>query len=185
MPRRTWCQLGGLLCLEDLVAAGEFILTRNAPLGRGRPAATMATLTAAVEAHRGSPGVPRLREAVPLLRYGALSRKETLLRLRIVRFGLPEPEINFRILATRHDGYVPMVDLAYPEYRVAIEYEGDHHRDSGQFRKDVRRYERIQDVGWLVVRVTARDVPDDAGSTASLDTLERIAARLRARGWSG
>jgi len=45
-----------------------------------------------------------------------------------------------------------MLDLAYPRFRVGIEYEGDHHRDPRQFRSDVRRYERLSDIGWLTVR---------------------------------
>lgn len=180
----TWCQLGALLSLDDLVAAGDFVLTGRAPVGGPGPYATVATLTAAAELHRGSHGASRLREALPYLRYGPLSRKETQLRLRIVRAGLPEPRINLAVPDAEHDGYIPMIDLAYPEYRVGIEYEGDYHRDPAQFRRDIRRYERLQDVGWAIVRVSARDLPDD-DEEASLETLERIAARLRARGWRG
>lgn len=180
----TWCQLATQMGVDDLVAAGDFLITGKAPLrGRG-PVASIPMLDAAVARHRGSVGAGRLRVALPLIRRGPLSRRETLLRLRIIRAGLPEPQLNFEVHDPRLGSYVPMIDFAYPEYRVAIEYEGDHHRTPEQFRRDIRRYERLQDIGWLIVRVTAVDVPDHDGE-ASRETTDRIAARLRQRGWRG
>jgi very-short-patch-repair endonuclease len=187
----TWCQLATLVGVDDLVAAGDFLITGRAALGGCRPVATVPMLAEAVERHRGSAGAGLLRAALPLVRMGPLSRRETLLRLRIVRAGLPEPQLNFEVRDPRLGSYVPMVDLAYPEFRVAIEYEGDHHRTPEQFRRDIRRYERLQDIGWLVVRVSAVDVPDDERDAsrktdaASRETTDRIAARLHQRGWRG
>jgi len=181
----TWSQLAAMLSLDDLVAAGDYILTGRAPVGGPGPYATRTMLAAAAERYRGSLGAARLREALPLIRFGPLSRRETLLRLRIVRAGLPEPRINLPVPEARHDGYVPWIDLAYPEFRVGIEYEGDHHREPDQFRKDIRRYERLGDIDWSIVRVTADDVPDGDAADASRETIERIEARLRTRGWRG
>jgi very-short-patch-repair endonuclease len=180
----TWCQLVTLVGIDDLVAAGDFLLTGiAAPEGRG-PVATVLMLAEAVARHRGSVGAGRLRAALPLLRSGPRSRRESLLRLRILNAGLPEPQLNFEVRDRRLGSFAPTVDFAYPEYRVAVEYEGDHHRTPEQFRRDVRRYERLQDIGWIVVRVTAVDVPDVDGA-ASRETTDRIAARLRQRGWHG
>jgi hypothetical protein len=178
----TWCQLATLMDVDDLVAAGDFLLTGSAALGDRGPVASIPMLVEAVARHRGSVGAGRLRVALPLLRPGPLSRRETLLRLRIVRAGLPEPELNFEVHDPRLGTFVPVVDFADPDYRVAVEYEGDHHRTPEQFRRDIRRYERLQDIGWLVVRVSAADVPDVDGS-ASREATDRIAARLRQRGW--
>ncbi|MFC9561232.1 endonuclease domain-containing protein [Agromyces sp. NPDC056965] len=183
-PVTTWCQLGILLGIDDLVAAGDFLVTGHAGPRGTRPAATVPMLTAGVARHHGSPGARRLRAALPLVRSGPLSRRESLLRLRIVAAGLPEPLLNFTIVDPRLGAYPPTVDLAYPEYRVGIEYEGDYHRTTEQFRRDIRRYERIQDIGWSVIRVSARDVPD-LDSAASRETTDRIAARLRQHGWVG
>jgi len=42
--------------------------------------------------------------------------------------------------------------------KIALEYEGDHHRtDRRQFRRDIRRFEALADMGWLTIRVTAED----------------------------
>jgi hypothetical protein len=45
------------------------------------------------------------------------------------------------------------------DVRVAAEYDGDHHRSRRQFNADIRRMEALNDLGWLVVRVTAEDTP--------------------------
>ena len=110
-----------MLDADDLVAAGDFLLTGRAPVRDRGPLTTIHALAAALDAHGGTVGVARLREAFPLVRRGPLSRRETLLRLRIVRAGLPEPVVNLRIPEARHDGYVPMIDLGYPSYRVGLE----------------------------------------------------------------
>ncbi|SIO21347.1 endonuclease domain-containing protein [Agromyces cerinus] len=179
----TWCQLGARLGVDDLVAAGDFMVTGRDPVGGRAPMVRVTDLVAAAERHRGSSGVARLRIALPLIRYGPLSRRETRLRLVIVRAGLPEPEINHVVRDPRLGGWEPMIDLAYPRHRVGIEYEGDHHRDPRQFRADIRRYERLQDVGWSFVRVTAADLPEQGGDGASVALTRRIAARLESRGW--
>ena len=180
----TWCQLATVLGLDDLVAAGDVIVTGGAPVGGRRGAASVTALAAAVDRHRGSPGASLLREALPLVRYGPLSRRESLVRLRLVRAGLPEPRLNFRVRECETDGRHTVVDLAYPAYRVAIEYEGDHHRSPAQFRRDLRRIERLHDAGWIVIRATADDVPDDPNAPAAVAFAKRVAARLAARGWS-
>ena len=180
----TWCQLGSMLGVDDLVAVGDFLITGRRKLG-GRPAAArLETLARAVMLHGGSAGVTRLREALPMIRVGPLSRRESLLRQRIIRAGLPEPEVAFVIRDARLAGFEPTVDLAYPAYRVAIEYEGDHHRSPDQFRRDIARYERLQDVGWIVIRASAIDVAD-GDTAASGEVIDRIGARLRQRGWHG
>jgi len=51
------------------------------------------------------------------------------------------------------------VDLAYPELRIAIEYEGEHHLlDPEQWTRDIARYERLTAAGWRVIRVTKTEL---------------------------
>jgi hypothetical protein len=177
----TWCQLATLLEVEDLVAVGDFLVTGREQLG-GRPAAaTIDTLRAAVSMRHGGAGVARLRDALVHVRRGPLSRRETLLRLRLVRRGLPEPVVAYRVREPLLAPFEPTVDLAYPGARIAIEYEGDHHRTPEQFRRDIARYERLHDAGWVVLRVTARDVPDGEGRISPV-LVERVATLLRQRG---
>ena len=69
------------------------------------------------------------------------------------------------------------VDLLYRAQKVVIEYEGDYHRtDKAKWRSDVVRYERMQDAGYRVIRVTADDLEDRPA-----ETVARVRAALAAR----
>jgi very-short-patch-repair endonuclease len=54
--------------------------------------------------------------------------------------------------------FIARVDLAYPVERVALEYEGDHHRERATFRRDIARVNALTALGWIVIRVTADDI---------------------------
>jgi very-short-patch-repair endonuclease len=50
--------------------------------------------------------------------------------------------------------------MGWPEFMVAVEYDGEHHRtDPLQYRKDIRRLETLDRLGWIVIRVIAGDHP--------------------------
>lgn len=59
-PARTWCDLASLLDIEDLVAAGDYIVHFRNPL------ASRAELEATVAAHPSRRGRARLLEALAL-----------------------------------------------------------------------------------------------------------------------
>jgi very-short-patch-repair endonuclease len=43
---------------------------------------------------------------------------------------------------------------------VAAEYDGDHHwTHRRQFNRDIERMEALTELGWIIVRATAEDVP--------------------------
>lgn len=53
---------------------------------------------------------------------------------------------------------IGVVDLGWPELKIAVEYEGAHHRMSREaFAKDIRRFDEMIESGWIVIRVTAGD----------------------------
>lgn len=74
------------------------------------------------------------------------------------RAGLPPSEAQFRVFD--QDGFIARVDFAYPELRLAIEYEGAWHGRPGQLGKDRSRLNRLFEAGWRVVFVTAADMHD-------------------------
>jgi hypothetical protein len=180
----TWCQLGAILEIDDLVAAADFLVTGEGPFGRRGPLATLDELRSALRHHRGCRGAARLRTALELVRSGPLSRRETLLRLDVVRADLPEPVPNHIVLDAR-GRFVAMVDLAFVEYRVALEYQSDLHRRPAAYRADIERLERLVDVGWLVVQITADGVSEGGRARSSARALERVRRRLHSRGWPG
>ncbi len=98
------------------------------------------------------------------------SPQETRLRLVLVASPLPDPVAQFRVL---HNGKeTARVDFAWPEQRVAVEYDGLWHRDPAQFRADRARLNRLTAAGWRVVFVTAADLRNPAA------VIARIAAEL-------
>jgi hypothetical protein len=102
-------------------------------------------------------GSPRLREVLALAEPLTESPMESRLRLLIVDAGLPRPVAQHEVFNAR-GRLIGRVDLAYPEWRIAIEYEGDHHRERDRFRQDVHRLNALRAAGWLVLRFTADDV---------------------------
>jgi very-short-patch-repair endonuclease len=98
------------------------------------------------------------------------------LRVQLVRAGLAAPVPQFTVL---HDGYfVARVDLAWPEYRFAIEYDGQWHADPGQLHRDRTRLRELTAAGWRVYHVTREDMRDIPRIVAE------VAKILRERGMS-
>ena len=57
------------------------------------------------------------------------------------------------------DGEVWRVDFAWPELRVAAEYDSvEWHGDAEALRRDRRRYQALREAGWVVVAILADDV---------------------------
>lgn len=70
----------------------------------------------------------------------------------IVSAGLPPPVRRHLI---ELGGEIREIDLAYPERKVAIEYDGyDVHRDATHFHRDREKAALLQLIGWIVLQVT-------------------------------
>lgn len=160
-PERMWIQLAPMLTLHDLIAAGDHLVTPRRG-GDGVPLTTIARLRRVVAASARRRGIRAATEAIERVRVGPESRPETLLRLCIVDAGLPEPEIGVAV-EVAGSSVVLHPDLAYPDLRIAIEYEGARHRDAGRWERDIERRERFEDAGWRVIRVTAASLADPSG----------------------
>ncbi|MBO0683460.1 MAG: DUF559 domain-containing protein [Candidatus Dormibacteraeota bacterium] len=102
-------------------------------------------------------GVRRLGAVLALAARGAESPMETRLRLALITAGLPRPDLQHRVL-DRTGRVVARLDLAYPAYRLGIEYDGDSHWDPRAVRKDLRRQNALRALGWSLLRFTADDV---------------------------
>ena len=120
-------------------------------------------------------GSARARRICALADGLAESPPETRLRLLIGRSGLPTPVAQYRV---RHEGRViARPDFAWPDRRVAVEYDGLWHAEDGQFASDRERLNLLREAGWQVVFVTAADMhrPERviARIAAALDTVVR------------
>lgn len=164
-PPEVWCQLGSVLGADELVIVGDALCRRTDPL------ADPGELREAVDGSGFRPGVRKLRQAIELVRARTDSPMESRLRLAIVRAGLPEPLVNYVIAGPARAYHL---DLAYPHCRLAVEYDGDHHRtDRAQYRLDIDRLWQIEAQGWRVIRINASHLADGAH-----EALRRIRAAL-------
>jgi very-short-patch-repair endonuclease len=111
--------------------------------------------------YRGRRGIAQARQAVGLFDAGAQSPKESWLRVVLIQAGLPRPRTQIPVFDEFGDVFA-YLDMGWEEVKVAVEYDGDQHRnDRWQYTRDVRRLERLQRRGWFVVRVVAGDRPGE------------------------
>ena len=143
----TAVRLAGLLPGDDaVVAVDRLIATGAAELEPIRNLAASA---------RGA-GSARARKVCALADGLAESPPETRLRLLIGRGGLPAPIAQYRVW---HEGRViARPDFAWPDRKVALEYDGLWHAEDGQFASDRERLNLLREAGWTVVFVTAADM---------------------------
>ncbi|KIS28994.1 hypothetical protein TV39_02455 [Arthrobacter sp. SPG23] len=178
-PERTWLDMAEMLSVDELVTMGDSCvrIPRAAFEDRDTPLCSVADLQRMIDRHKGKRGLRRAKEAIKLIRVGSDSPQETLLRLAVVRAGLPEPELNVPIIGDdgRHH-HEP--DLSYPKYKVGIEYEGEHHGEEGQVVRDIARSERYVALGWTEVRISNRHMVNKAKPAVS-----KIRTALVQAGW--
>jgi len=158
-PSRTWLDLAAVLPFEDLVAAADhFICSQTRSFGHNRiPLCSIMDLKEQVERHAGARGIRKARAALELARVGADSVPETRLRLAIGRAFLPEPTLSY-VVCEPSGREVAWPDLAFPEFKVAVNYDGDHHLSAAQKESDIRREASLAVNGWISVVVTAEQV---------------------------
>jgi very-short-patch-repair endonuclease len=175
-PVEAWIECASVLALDEAIGVGDALAGRWSPW----PPASMVEiehLSRAVDTAARRPGASRLREAIELVRPGVDSPQETDLRLLIVRAGLPEPEVNVKRY-TADGSYLGKPDLSYGWCRLALEYQGDHHRtDLETWRYDVARRERFEDEGWRVVLVSRDDLRGPAADVLTARIRRYLACR--------
>ena len=169
----TWIALGAVLALDDLIVVGDALLRRQHPF------ASEADIDVALAGARGRRGYRNLVAARREMRAGVDSPRETHVRLILTRASLPAPEVNQRHYSAT-GSYLGRGDLAYPEWKVLIEYDGiQHFVDESQGHIDVERLGRFADDGWGIVRINRSNV-DIPGYV-----LAKTIAALRRNGWPG
>lgn len=176
---RTWLDLAQHLTVEDLVVIADQLIRipREQFEARAHPHCTKGDLQRILENHPRKRGLVKARDALELARVGADSPPETRLRLALTYAGLPEPEVNLRIIDPRGvERHQP--DLSYPEYQVGVEYDGGSHAEQDQVVSDISRAERASAIGWTEVRISKRHMLNDAKAAVA-----KVRSALIARGW--
>ncbi|MDQ2650925.1 MAG: DUF559 domain-containing protein [Actinomycetota bacterium] len=111
-------------------------------------------------ARQGRPGIERTRRVITVhIDEGEVtdSMFEAMVLALFAEHGLPVPVLHHRIV--RSDGsFVAEVDLAYPSRLIAIELDGEVHREREVFHRDRPRQNELELLGWLVLRFTWRQL---------------------------
>jgi Protein of unknown function (DUF559) len=130
------------------------LATLDAALRAGCPRGEL--WRAAIE-QAGRRGIVAVRDLLPLADPRAESPMESEARLAMIDGGLPTPELQYEVIDG--NGELRRLDFAWPEYRVAVEYDGvDWHCDADAMHRDRRRRAALQDVGWTVIAIVFDDV---------------------------
>ncbi|MGY1601741.1 DUF559 domain-containing protein [Geodermatophilus sp. SYSU D00815] len=164
-PARTWRDLAGVLESAHLLAVTDQLLD---------VLCTVEELERALARRPGGRGAARARRVLPVADPQVDSPMESVLRWLLHEAGLPRPVLQFR--ATDGEGRrIGFGDLAWPDRRVLIEFDGDVHRERDVFVRDLRRQNRLVLEGWTVLRFTSADV---LGRPAAVVTVVRRALGL-------
>lgn len=163
---RTAFDLGRRLLQEEGVIRIDALLNAT-----GVP---VREISALAERYPGARNIRRLRKSLELVDAGAESPQETRVRLVLVEAGLPRPVTQIRLGRRR-------VDMGWPDYTVAVEYDGEQHwTDPREHAGDIGRLEYLAGLGWTIVRVSAWHLRNDRAGIA-----HRAETALRAKGWTG
>lgn len=123
------------------------------------------------------PGSPAAR-AIALADPRAESPPESRTRVRLTLAGFPPPVPQYPLY--RGGRFVARLDLAWPEARVAVEYDGLWHGQPGQLMKDRARLNRIHRAEWEVCFLTHAHLVDDGLFASFCGQLRQALAAGRA-----
>jgi hypothetical protein len=133
---------------------------------------TRSQIEQAVLEQRGRRGIVAVRELLSYADARAESAMESEARLVMIDYDLPLPVLQHEICG--RDGERWRVDFAWPEARVAAEYESiDWHAGRDEMLRDKTRWGKIQELGWTLIPIVVYDVRREPGRLA-----ERINSHL-------
>jgi len=168
-PVTAWSQSAASMTLDDVVTIADALMGRWSTHPQAREL-DREVLSSAIRAGGRRRGATTARSALELAVPNVWSPRETDLRLLLVRAGITGLSVNEPV----HDSdgrLIGYVDVAHLGAKVALEYQGDHHRtDRFTYRDDIRRREAFEDAGWRQVQAT----DDDLGPLA-----DAFVARVR------
>lgn len=187
-PDTTWLMYARRSRLESLVLLGDAFMRRDSDQRwmalRDFRDSCHATHEQIRKAKRRMPaGTVNSRRAMVLMRENTDSVRESELRLMLLSYGLPMPQVNPHVDIRNDTGQANVggrrrffLDLAYSECKVAVEYDGKQH--ASNWEEDVRRRTLLEDAGWMCVNVTWNDMRSDVERRA---LAVSVASRLERR----
>jgi hypothetical protein len=147
-PARTWRDLAAVLEPAALLAVTDQlldILCRPADLER------------ALSRAPAGRGAARCRRVLAVADPRVDSPMESVVRWLLHEAGLPRPTLQYQAFDVR-GRQIGFGDMAWPDRKVLLEFDGDVHRERRVFVADLRRQNRLVLEGWTVLRFSSADV---------------------------
>lgn len=143
-----WAQMALRCNTHELMLMAAMMTCRDSE----RRVCSLQDLREYVERNPSFKGRRKCLAALELAPENADSPPEVDLYLLLVSNGLPAPICNYPV---RDEQGQMFVDLAYPELKFGLEYEGAYHAgDVRQMRHDRNRQNRLSQQGWSILFVT-------------------------------
>jgi hypothetical protein len=139
-PVRTAFDLGRVMPVGDAIMAVDAL--------RHACDVTVDEVRAVAYRHPGVRGIGGLPQVLHRSTSLAASPMESRIRVAIEDAGLPLPLLQHRV-GPYH------LDLAYPELKIVIEYDGREHLKPARALRDLRRQAYLTAEGWTVLRFPA------------------------------
>lgn len=147
-PGRTWLDLAAWVPPGALLALTDQMLRRRYP---------RSAFHRILDGAAGARGTRTARAVLAVAHPLAGSPMESVLRWLIHEAGLPAPVLQ-HVVRDGEGRFLGRVDLAWPDRRVLVEFDGDVHRDRRVFVDDLRRQNGLVLADWTVLRFTSADV---------------------------
>lgn len=164
-PARTWRDLAAVLGAPALLAVTDQLVdVLSSP----------AELAAALARRPRGRGAARAREVLAVADPRVDSPMESVLRWLLHEAGLPRPALQHQVHDDRGH-QIGFGDLAWPDRKVLVEFDGEVHRGRRVFVADLRRQNRLVLEGWVVLRFSSADVLGRPAEVAS--TVRRALSR--------
>lgn len=203
-PELTFVQMARFLSFHDLIKFGyelcsTYAIAPNgaASYNKALPMTTVRALKSYVENTAGLPGSITARKALRHVANASGSPMETVLTMmlclptRLGGFGLPLPQLNYRINACHNKRFSTgkqyyLCDLYWPDAKLCIEYDSDlEHTGAKRIAQDAQRRNDLTNQGITVIVATRQQTTNAKG----LEQLARQAAKFLGkrirndRGW--
>ncbi len=160
-PGRTWLDLAACLPPAALLAVTDQMLARGYPV---------AWCERMLVGAPGTRGVRTARRVLPVADRRAGSPMESVLRWLLHERGVPGPDLQ-HVVRDASGRFLGEADMAWPDQRLLVEFDGEVHRERRVFVNDLRRQNGLVLAGWTVLRFSSADV---------LGRPEAVVAAIRA-----
>lgn len=174
----TWVMMAPVLSMLELVVLGDSMMRRDAALKRTSIAGFEQYLDQLRERCKRTKvkGFRACCKALKLIRENTDSSMESRVRVTLDQYGLGVPNVNHPVVHPI-TGRMLYLDMAYPELKIAVEYDGRFHAD--QWEADVERRRILDELGWDVIQVTAADMRTEGDRHAlAMRVAQHIGIRL-------